>query len=154
MLVIFFISCGEKREEVDLERDTVIEETVTEEPGIITDDPAGTGESELPNELGMTPGLPADYPSDVPKPREGKVLGTIKSSDGNVVTFETPEKITEVVSYFKEEMEKNEYTIPEGEEKVSDKGGLITWNKGNKSVELMLSYNDEKQNTSLVITYK
>lgn len=107
------------------------------------------------NELGMTPGLPANFPSDVPQPKNSKTLGSLNSSEGTVVTFESSEKVQEIVNYYKEEMKKNGYVISEsGETLVSDKGGLIGWKKESKEVGLMLGYDKDKNITSLVITYK
>lgn len=107
------------------------------------------------NELGMTPGLPANFPGDVPQPKNSKTLGSLNSSEGTVVTFESPEKVLDIVNYYKEEMKKNGYVISEGGETlVSDKGGLIGWKKESKEVGLMLGYDKDKNITSLVITYK
>jgi hypothetical protein len=103
----------------------------------------------------MTPGLPSNYPSDIPKPRNAKVLGSLNSSEGTVVTFESPEQVTEIVNFYKDEMKKNGYAVTEGGENiVSDKGGLINWTKEKKEVNLMLGRDNDKNITSLVITYK
>jgi len=117
-----------------------------------------TGKSEeqsnAENELGMKPGLPADFPKDIPQPKNAKVLGSLNSSDGTVVTFESNDKVLEIVEYYKEEMKKSGYSLSEeGESLVSDKGGLINWSKGDKIAGLMLGFDKDKNITSLVITY-
>ena len=107
------------------------------------------------NELGMTPGLPSDFPSDVPVPKNSKTLGSLNSSDGTVVTFESNDKVLDIVNFYKEELQKNGYAVTkEGESQVSDKGGLINWVKEKKEVGLMLGFDKDKNITSLVITYK
>lgn len=119
----------------------------------------GTGvpqsDANKTNELGMTPGLPKDFPSDVPLPKNSKTLGSLNSSDGTVVTFESNDKVLDIVNFYKEELQKNGYTVTkEGESQVSDKGGLINWTKEKKEVGLMLGFDKDKNITSLVITYR
>jgi hypothetical protein len=159
-LVIFVFafsiySCGEKKnEDIQLTGDTTIEQEVTSiEDNGRKDEAAGDKTITEANELGMTPGLPGDYPSDVPQPKNGRVLGSISSSDGNIVTFETPETVSDVVNFYKENMKKAGYNF---ENEIGDlvKGGSVSWNKGEKHVELMLSHDNEKNVTSVVITYK
>lgn len=107
------------------------------------------------NELGMTPGMPPDFPSDVPQPKNSKTLGSLNSSVGTVVTFESKDKVQDIVNFYKEEMKKNGYVISEDGELITpDKGGLINWKKGDKTVEVVLGYNEDRNITSLVITYK
>ncbi len=107
------------------------------------------------NELGMTPGLPNNFPSDVPQPKNSKTLGSLNSSEGTVVTFESNDKVLDIVNFYKEEMKKNGYVLSEGgESMISDKGGLVDWKKDTKEVGLMLGYDKDKNITSLVITYK
>ena len=45
----------------------------TEEPNT---DPSKQ-ESDKSNELGMTPGMPANFPSDIPQPKNSKVIGSL-----------------------------------------------------------------------------
>lgn len=107
------------------------------------------------NELGMTPGLPVNFPADIPQPNNSKALGSLNTSEGTVVTFESNDKVIDIVNYYKEKMKEGGYTISdEGETLVSEKGGLINWTKEDKIVGLMLGYDKDKNITSLVITYK
>jgi len=116
-------------------------------------DPAGSDNKQ--NDLGMTPGLPADFPKDVPTPKNSKTLGSLNSTEGTVVTFEATDMVPAIISYYKDEMKKNGYEIVEGSENlVSDKGGVLSWKKNGKEVGLMLGYDKDKNITSLVITYK
>lgn len=107
------------------------------------------------NDLGLTSGIPSNYPSDIPQPKDAKCLGSLNSSEGTVVTFESTQSIKDILDYYKSEMKKNGYDLGEGGEVLlSDKGGIVGWKKGAKEVGLMLGVNDEKKNTSIVITYK
>ncbi len=117
-------------------------------------DPANQ-ESDKSNELGMTPGMPANFPSDVPQPKNAKVIGSLTSTDGTMVTFESNDKVQDIINFYKEEMTKNGYAVSEDGELITpDKGGLINWKKGTKEVQLVLGYNKDKNISSLVITYK
>ncbi|MBK6504441.1 MAG: hypothetical protein IPG02_01915 [Ignavibacteria bacterium] len=116
-------------------------------------DPAGSENKQ--NDLGMTPGLPADFPKDVPTPQNSKTLGSLNSTEGTVVTFESTDMVPGIITFYKDEMKKNGYEIVEGSENlVSDKGGVLSWKKAGKEVGLMLGFDKDKNITSLVITYK
>ncbi len=116
-------------------------------------DPSSTESKQ--NDLGMTPGLPADFPKDVPTPKNAKTIGSINSTEGTVVTFESTDLVPAIVDFYKAEMKNNGYELAEGAETVvSDKGGIVNWKKDSKEVGLMLGYDKDKEITSLVITYK
>lgn len=107
------------------------------------------------SELGMTPGLPSNYPNDIPKPKNATTIGSINSMEGTLVTFESSDKVSDIIEFFKDEMKRNGYAIPEGGEVVkSENGALIKWKKGDKEVELTLAFDDKKNKTSIVVTYK
>ena len=107
------------------------------------------------NDLGLTSGLPNNYPADVPQPKDSKCLGSLNSSEGTVVTFESNQSVKDILDFYKAEMKKSGYDLGEGGEVLmSDKGGIVGWKKGAKEVGLMLGVNDDKKNTSIVITYK
>jgi len=105
------------------------------------------------NELGITEGLPNDYPSDIPQPKNSKVLGSLNTTEGTVVTFESTDKPKDIFIQFAEELEKNGYKKAEGE-MMSDDGGMALWNKETKEVSIMLAWDKEKNISSVVITYK
>jgi len=149
-------SSGDKKEEVQKEtkEEANLNEKETEKKETESKDPSET-EANKTNELGMTPGLPKDFPTDVPQPKNAKTLGSLNSSEGTVVTFESTDKVQDIVNFYKEEMKKNGFAIADGGETlVSDKGGLINWVKEKREVGLMLGYDKDKSITSLVITYK
>ena len=100
----------------------------------------------------MSPGIPSNFPANIPQPKDAKPLGFFESSEGTVVTFESPGKIKDIVTFYKDELKKAGYQLSEGEP-VTDKGGLLEWKKDNKSVGMMLGYSSESS-TQLVITYK
>lgn len=111
--------------------------------------------SQTENELGMTPGLPKDFPTDVPIPPNSKTLGSMSSSEGTVVPFESKDKVPELVNFYKEELKKNGFTINEdGQNLTSEKGGMLSWTKEKREIGIVLAYDKDKDATSLVITYK
>lgn len=150
--LLFFISCG-KGDDSDSSK---TDEEGTEE--VKKEDKTTDGkedESNLgSNDLGMSEGLPDDFPNDIPEPENGKCLGSIITSEGTVVTFESTNKVKDVVDFYKEKMSNSGYELSEGGEiLVSDQGGLIGWNKAGKEIGLMLGYDKDKEITSVVITY-
>jgi len=166
ILSVFFISaliltgCGNKEKEAVKESNETEKEMTEKSENQIKDElnkdesVNSDDQSKIENELGMKPGLPADFPKEIPHPKNAKVLGSLNSSDGTVVTFESNDKVLDIVEFYKEEMKKGGYTLTEeGESLVSDKGGLINWSKGNKIAGLMLGFDKDKNITSLVITY-
>lgn len=153
LFLLFTISCGKKSENVESKKESSKEEVKKEEgksPGESKD------ESKLNiNDLGISEGMPSDFPSDIPKPNNSKVLGYLSSSDGTVVTFESTDKVKDIMDFYKNEMKKNGFSTSEGGELLmSDEGGLMGWKKDNREVGLMLGLDKDKNVTSLVITYK
>lgn len=144
---------NEEKQEAKKEKDP---ETVQHDEEVKKKEEANTkGDETKLNELGMTAGLPANFPADIPQPKNAKVLGSLNSSEGTVVTFESNDNVTSIINFYKEEMKKNGYEVTEeGETLITDKGGLINWKKDSKQVQLMLGYNKDNNVSSLVITYK
>jgi hypothetical protein len=105
------------------------------------------------NELGITEGLPKDYPSEVPQPKNAKCLGSLNTSEGTTVTFESTERPRDIMADFASNVEKNGYKKGEGE-MMSDDGGMSLWNKDKKEVSIMLAWDKEKKISSVVVTYK
>jgi len=166
LLILFGViitsnGCGEKKESSDEKKDNAQQK---EDAVLIEEESKKTEElsedtlkedANKSNELGMTPGLPKDFPADIPQPKNAKTLGSLNSSEGVVVTFESTDKVQDIVNFYKEEMKKNGFAVTEGGESlVSDKGGLINWVKDKREIGLMLGYDKDKNITSLVITYK
>ncbi len=133
-------------------------ETGKEQPNTTENKSSGEAPKEEKagsNDLGLSQGLPSNYPTDVPQPKDAKCLGSLNSSEGTVVTFESTQSVKDILDFYKSEMKKNGYDLGEGGEVLmSDKGGIVGWKKGAKEVGLMLGVNDEKKNTSIVVTYK
>jgi hypothetical protein len=166
--VISLNGCDEKKEVSGDKNDPSVRENKTDpkdpSSGTKQEDINKTGEantdpskqeSDKSNELGMTPGMPANFPSDVPQPKNSKVIGSLTSTEGTMVTFESNDKVQEIINYYKEEMTKNGYAVSEDGELITpDKGGLINWKKGAKEVQLVIGYDKDKNISSLVITYK
>ncbi|MGA2669538.1 MAG: hypothetical protein ABSF32_11600 [Ignavibacteria bacterium] len=112
-----------------------------------------TTEGTKTNELGITEGLPKDYPSDVPEPKNSKCMGSLNTSEGTVVTFESTDKPKDILADFTSALDKNGYKKGEGE-MMSDEGGLSMWTKDKKEVSLMLAWDKDKNKSSVVVTYK
>jgi hypothetical protein len=139
-----FTSCGKK--ETTTGGDTKDQKTEEQKPG-------EQKKETKTNELGITEGLPSTYPSDVPQPRNSKVLGSLNTSEGTVVTFESTDRPKDVLSQFAADLEKNGFKKDEGE-MMSDDGGLALWKKDSREVSIMLAWDKEKNVCSVVITYK
>lgn len=105
------------------------------------------------NELGIKEGLPADYPKDIPQPINAKCLGSLNTSEGTVVTFESTSKPKEVLKPFAESVEKEGFK-KEGEEMMSDDGGMVAWKKASRDVSLMIAWDKDKKISSVVVTYR
>lgn len=158
--VLFFVlaaGCGKKTDTQTANDSSAVQQDKVKQQ--MTDDattPGSTGKTEntIPgNELGMTAGLPPDFPSDIPQPKNAKVIGSLMSSDGMVVTFQTDVPVKDVVDFYKSEMSKNGFKQTEsGDMLLKDTGGMIGFQKDNRDVQLMLSSNENI--TSVVVTYK
>ncbi len=157
--LLFFVACGngddsdtdtEKKSDTDKEEVKKDDDKTTSGETEKTDEQSGLGE----NDLGLSEGLPNDFPDDIPLPVNGKCLGSIITSEGTVVTFESTVKVKEIVEFYKKQMDDNGYELSEGGEVlVSDQGGLLGWKKDDKDVGIMLGYDKDKDITSVVITY-
>lgn len=111
-----------------------------------------TGENKS-NELGIKEGMPADYPKDIPQPVNSKCLGSLNTSEGTVVTFESTDKPKDVLKPFAEAVEKEGFKKDEGE-MMSDDGGMSAWKKDKREVSIMLAWDKDKKISSVVVTYK
>ena len=154
--LLFFVSCGKGDKNDSSKTDEEgTEEVKKDDDKTISGKMEGKDESNLgANDLGMSEGLPNDFPDDIPEPENGKCLGSIITSEGTVVTFESTDKVKDVVDFYKEKMSNGGYELSAGGEiLVSDQGGLIGWEKAGKEIALMLGYDKEKEITSVVITY-
>lgn len=105
------------------------------------------------NELGIKEGMPADYPADIPQPVNSKCLGSLNTSEGTVVTFESTDKPKVILAPFTEGVEKAGFKKAEGE-MMSDDGGMAVWNKEKREVSIMLAWDKDKSISSVVVTYR
>lgn len=105
------------------------------------------------NELGIKEGMPADYPADVPQPANAKCMGSLNTSEGTVVTFESTDKPKDVLKPFAEGVEKAGFKKSEGD-MMSDDGGMTMWTKDKREVSIMLAWDKDKKISSVVVTYK
>jgi hypothetical protein len=105
------------------------------------------------NELGIREGMPADYPKDVPQPVNSKILGSLNTSEGTVVTFESTDRPKDVLAPFAAEVEKAGFKKADGE-MMNDEGGMTAWNKDKREVSIMLAWDKDKKVSSVVVTYR
>ncbi|MCC6866226.1 MAG: hypothetical protein IT280_08730 [Ignavibacteria bacterium] len=112
-----------------------------------------TGQENKSNELGIKKEMPADYPKDIPQPVNSKFLGTLNTSEGTVVTFESTDKPRTVLAPFTEAVEKAGFKKSEAEQ-MSDDGGMVMWKMDKREVSIMLAWDKEKNVCSVVVTYK
>jgi hypothetical protein len=152
LLAFFLLGCGKNGQVQNKKTDSTASKTeITETAGEKKRD-----DTTAKSELGLKSGLPADFPKDLPQPPNSTCHGSIfNQTDGTTVTFVSKSKVLEIVSFYKEEMKKNSYVQEQGtDDLVSDKGGLVKWTKGNREVELMMSYKSETNETDIVLSYK
>jgi hypothetical protein len=146
--VVYISGCGKKDETSGGENTG---ETKTEEQK--SDQTTTQSEQKSTNELGIKEGLPADYPSDVPQPLNSQVLGSLNTSEGTVVTFESTDRPKDIYKQYSEELKKNGYEESD-EEQMSDEGGMAMWHKDKKEVNIMVAWDKDKSKSSVVVTYK
>ncbi len=108
------------------------------------------------NELGLQVGLPQDFPKDVPQPPVSNCVGSIvNQTEGTTVTFSSKAKVMEIAAFYKDELKKSGYKPEPGmEDLINEKGGMLKWNKTEREVELMMSFNTESNSTDIVLSYK
>lgn len=153
LLTVMIIGCSKKNEQVmDKKSDTLNPTTQTS----VTAGENKQGDTISKSELGLKSGLPADFPKDVPQPPNSTCHGSIfNQTDGTTVTFVSKSKVPDIVNFYKEEMKKNSFVQEQGtDELVNEKGGMLKWTKGNREVELMMSYKSEIGETDIVLSYK
>lgn len=157
LLVIFFLltfivsfGCGKKTENTSGEK----EKTESTESNESKDKSDEKVDAKI-GDLGISSGLPNDYPSDVPQPKDGKCLGYLTSSEGTVVTFETEAPFTEVLNQYKEDLKSNGYK-EDASGVLSSEGKMYmaTYKKDTKEVNVIISFVEEEKKTNAVITYK
>lgn len=161
LLVILFSfvmlqSCGNKDEKTDVKKDEKTEQPKSDDKNTTTGE-VKTDEKKGDNQtgLGLTTGLPQDFPKDIPQPNNSKCNGYLGSSDGTVVTFESKDNLKSILEFYKAEMVKNGYKSQEGNEYFqNENGAMLGFKKGDKEVGFLLGIDKEKSVTQVVITYK
>ena len=74
---------------------------------------------------------------------------------GYIFTFSSKAKVMDIASFYKEELKKNGFKPEPGmEDLINEKGGMLKWNKAERDVELMMSFNSESNSTDIVLSYK
>ncbi|MBN1633406.1 MAG: hypothetical protein JW917_04490 [Ignavibacteria bacterium] len=144
---IFSFGCGKKDEKSAGDTEKTESTESTEKSDEKVDTKIG--------DLGISSGLPDDYPSDIPQPKSGKCLGYLTSSEGTVVTFETEEPFSDIVTQYKEELKNNGYK-EESSGVLSTEGKMYmaAYKKDSKEVSVIINFVEEDKKTNTVITYK
>ena len=145
-----FFSCG--KQEQQTAGDNKTDAGSQNQPPQDQNQPSGE-KTPGANELGIKEGMPADYPSDVPQPANSKCLGSLNTSEGTVVTFESTDKPKDILTPFSEAVEKAGFKKGDGE-MMSDDGGMTLWTKDKREVSIMLAWDKDKSVSSVVVTYK
>jgi hypothetical protein len=153
-------SCGNKEQNTDVKKDDKTDQVKTGEQkadnntqgDVKTDDKKVNND---PNGLGLTSGLPQDFPKDIPQPNNSKCNGFLYSTDGTVVTFESKDNLKTLIDFYKSQMEKNGYKSQDGNEYFqNENGAMMGYKKDNKEVGFLFGINKESNITQIVITYK
>lgn len=153
--------CGNTDEKTEVKKD----EKSTEQTKPEDKKTESTSEGDIkkdnsdPNGLGMTTGLPQDFPKDIPQPNNSTCNGFLSSSDGTVVTFESKDNLKSVVDFYRTSMEKSGYQKQEGNEYFeNENGAALGFKKSGKEapreVGFLFGVNKENKITQIVITYK
>ncbi|MBZ0203418.1 MAG: hypothetical protein IT281_09400 [Ignavibacteria bacterium] len=152
LIVLTGCTKQEQKTEGDKKKDS-ISQVDKNKNQVAGDNKTSTNTEGKPNELGIKEGLPADYPADIPQPANSKCLGSLNTSEGTVVTFESTDKPKVILAAFSEGVDKAGFKKSDGE-MMSEDGGLSMWTKDKRDVSIMLAWDKDKNNSSVVITYK
>jgi len=140
--------CGKKEEKSASEKEATEKTESTEKT---TEEKVDTKVGDL----GISSGLPDNFPSDIPQLKNGKCLGYLTSSEGTVVTFETEEPFSDVLNQYKEDLKNNGFK-EEDSGVLSSEGKMYmaTHKKDSREVSVIISFVEEEKKTNAVITYK
>ena len=155
--VFAFQSCGNKEQKTDVKKDDKTEQVKPDDKKT-DNNTAGenkTNDNKDPNGLGMSSGLPQDFPKDIPQLNNAKCNGFLGSAEGTVVTFESKDNMKSVIYFYKTQMEKNGYQKQEGNELFeNENGAMLGFKKDAREVGFLIGFNKENSITQVVITYK
>src|SRR5260370_10933666 len=138
MMFIIISGCG-KKDEIQPQNNTTDKQEIKPNDQKKDETNKDNTQKDSKNELGIKEGIPKDYPSDVPQPQNAKCLGSLSTSEGTVVTFESNDKPKDILTPFTDGLTKSGYKKGEGE-MMSDDGGMSMWAKDKKEVSIMLAW--------------
>ena len=153
LIAVLIAGCGKQQQKTDGDKKDSTKSTTTQQKTTEGDNKNSTTTTDGKNELGIKEGMPADYPKDVPQPMNSKCLGSLNTTEGTVVTFESTDKPKAILAPFGEALEKAGFKKGEGE-MMSDDGGMSMWTLDKREVSIMLAWDKEKNNSSVVVTYR
>ncbi|MBS1494904.1 MAG: hypothetical protein JST55_15425 [Bacteroidetes bacterium] len=98
--------------------------------------------------------VPSDYPKDLPKPVSAKFISSSSELGAVTYTFESELSPQAAFDSLKADMEKNKFVMnSQGNNVMSDAGGMVNWAKDDKIAFVVFSRKDDKI-TTIVIAYK
>lgn len=152
-VIIVISGCGKKDQQTQQQQNSPDKQNVAPNDQKKDNNSPNNTNKDTKNELGIKEGIPSDYPSDVPQPQNSKCMGSLATSEGTVVTFESTDKPKDILKSFTDGLEKSSYKKGEGE-MMSDDGGMSMWTKDKKEVSILMAWDKDKKTSSVVVTYK
>ncbi len=157
VFLLISFGCGKNQQAGDQDQKKSEElKSENKTPDKVTEVKKEDSKQDGSNDLGMKSGLPADFPKDVPVPPNSTCHGSIyNQTEGTTVTFVAKGKPADIITFYKAEMSKGGFVQEQGsDDLVNEKGGMLKWNKDKRSVEIMMSYKPDSNETDLVLSYK
>jgi len=150
LIMVLFFGCGKKENAGN-------QDEKKDQNTLQPDQQNLSNQNKPNNELGISEGMPRNYPSDIPVPLNAKNLGYLPTQEGTTVTFESTEKPKDIYKSFSEDIVKNGFKMEDDGSLISDDGGVALWkklnNKDTVKCGLMLVWEKDKSKTSIVVTY-
>ena len=99
-VMIAISGCGKTDQKTEGDKKDTTKQNTTNQNQVAGDNKTQTNTPGTTNELGIKEGMPADYPKDVPQPVNSKCLGSLNTTEGTVVTFESTDKPKAILAPF------------------------------------------------------
>jgi hypothetical protein len=106
---VLVFGCGKKSDTTKKDGEKTEQTEKTDEKKDNTSGSDQKGDKSGISDLGLTEGLPSNYPKDIPQPPNSKCMGSLNSSEGTVVTFESSATVKQIIDFYKEEMKNSDF---------------------------------------------
>jgi hypothetical protein len=93
--------------------------------------------------------LPDGFPTDVPL-YEGKIVTSVKTDTGFMVSLETPDEATTIYDWYQTEIEAEGWT--KKTEMSTPEGGLIAAEKGTSTLGVNIGYSASDKKSTIILT--